>query len=207
MSGHFAYFTYLCYTGLVAYMASSLIHTVLFWRRSTHVSFQSMPRTLQLFHWLLFESVVVFAMLVTPVFWAVLYDADTYVGGEHRWLNASVHAANLGCILVDVVAGSMVLSPHWIHPAILAFVVALYLALAYLNKAINGWFTYNFIDYDRHHWMVLVYAIGILAAVVLIYYIIYALQLVLDRLLPPKVSLSSPRPLSSDSDDDAEFKA
>ncbi|KAJ2498078.1 hypothetical protein GGH96_004621 [Coemansia sp. RSA 1972] len=165
-----------------------------------------MPQTLQLFHWLLFESVVVFAMLVTPVFWAVLYNADKYVGREHRWLNASVHAANLGCILVDVVAGSMVLSPHWIHPAILAFVVALYLALAYLNKAINGWFTYNFIDYDQHHWMVLVFAIGILAAVVLIYYIVYALQLLLDRVLPPKVSLSSPLPLFSDSDDDIEFK-
>ncbi|KAJ2826768.1 hypothetical protein IWW50_002207 [Coemansia erecta] len=87
------------------------------------------------------------------MFWALIYNADAYVSGEHRWLNASVHAANVVCILVDSVAGSMVFSPHWTHPTMLVFVVGLYLALAYVNRAINGWFVYSFIDYNRHGWM------------------------------------------------------
>ncbi|KAJ2384981.1 hypothetical protein GGI05_004837, partial [Coemansia sp. RSA 2603] len=83
MSGHFVYFTYLCYTGLLAYLAASLFHTVQLWR-GRDGSFGSMAHVLQLLHWLLFASALLFATVVSVVFWAVIYKADTY-RGVHRW--------------------------------------------------------------------------------------------------------------------------
>ncbi|KAJ2303481.1 hypothetical protein IWW55_002907 [Coemansia sp. RSA 2706] len=170
MSGHFAYFTYLCYTGLVAYFASALVHTASACRG--RATFTRMPRVLRLLHWLLFESVLVYAVVVSVLFWAVLYDAQAYAGGRHRWLNASVHAGNVAGIMVDAAAGGMALSGHWSHVLALEAVALAYVALAYVNRAANGWFVYGFLDYERLGWRVLGIIVGLLAALAVIYYVL-----------------------------------
>ncbi|KAJ2082676.1 hypothetical protein H4R24_001426 [Coemansia sp. RSA 988] len=199
MSGHFAYFTHLCYTGLLAYLGASLVHTVSSWRRGgTPSSFEGMPRTLQLLHWLLFESALVYAVVVTAMFWGLLYKAQTYSTAEHRWLNASVHATNAVCILVDAAAGAMVFSAHWSHPLVLVVIVTLYLALVFLNKAINGWFAYDFINYKEHGWVVLATALGIAAGIVVVYYALHGILVLLDKLLPPQFTSE---PLTNNDDE------
>ncbi|PIA15193.1 hypothetical protein COEREDRAFT_45389 [Coemansia reversa NRRL 1564] len=204
MSGHFAYFTHLCYTGLLAYLGASLIHTVGFWRCGGEPSsFTGMARTLQLLHWLLFESALVYATVVTTMFWGLIYKAQIYDTAEHRWLNASVHATNAVCIFVDAAVGGMVFSAHWTHPLVLAVVMVLYLVLAFLNKAINGWFVYDFIDYEKHGWVVMGTALGIAAGIVVVYYALYGILMLLDRMLPPRFTTEL---LLSDDNDEHNIK-
>ncbi|KAJ2642561.1 hypothetical protein GGF44_001600 [Coemansia sp. RSA 1694] len=193
IQGHFVYFTYLCHTGLLAYFASSTFHTLQLWRRrGSPSSFTNMPKTLQLLHWLLFNSVLLFATVVTVLFWSLVYKANDYNGAEQRWSNASVHALNSVCILVDMLVGAMIFSPHWSHSLTLALIAMLYLALAYINHAVNGWFTYDFLDYGKHKATVAPTIIGMFIGFVVVYYVIYSLQLLLERLLPPRFATQMP---------------
>lgn len=187
MRGHFSYFTYLCYTGMVAYLGASSFHTLQLYRHGSTYSFSNMPYILQLLHWLLYESAILFAIVVSTVFWSLIYNPQAYSSDRtHLWITVSVHATNSVCALLDLVLGSMVFALHWSHPLILCIIIALYLALAYVNEAINGWFTYDFIDYKKHKGMVAPVVIAILAGLILVYYILYGIQLLLDRMLPPR---------------------
>ncbi|KAJ2899872.1 hypothetical protein GGI21_001609 [Coemansia aciculifera] len=151
-----------------------------------------MPRTLQLMHWLLYNSVVLFAVVVTLVFWSLIYKPKDYQGAELRWSTASVHALNSVFVLVDMIVGAMVFSPHWSHSLLLVVVGLLYFALAFINRAVNGWFTYDFLNYDKHGAIVAATIVGIVVGCLLIYYVIYALQLLLERYLPPKFATPYP---------------
>ncbi|KAJ2720807.1 hypothetical protein GGI07_004373 [Coemansia sp. Benny D115] len=193
MQGHFVYFTHLCYTGLLAYLGTALVYTLHTWRYPGSVgSFTGMPRVLQLMHWLLFGSALLFATIVSLVFWIVLYKPESYPDATRRWITISVHGANLAFMWVEMAAGAMVFSPHWLHPTVLAFLVALYLALAYINEAVNGWFTYDFIDYKVHKGMEAAIIVGILAGIFVLYYVLYAIHRVLDRYLPPRFARQKP---------------
>ncbi|KAJ2742970.1 hypothetical protein GGI20_004103 [Coemansia sp. BCRC 34301] len=145
-----------------------------------------MPKTLQLLHWLLFNSVVLFAVVVTAMYWSLIYRADDYRSAEQRWSTASVHALNSACVLVDVLVGAMIFSPHWSHSLTLAAIGMLYFALAFINEAVNGWFTYDFLNYNKHKATVAPVIIGIIVGFLLVYYVIYGLQLLLERALPPR---------------------
>ncbi|KAJ1963003.1 hypothetical protein GGI12_002311 [Dipsacomyces acuminosporus] len=184
MNGHFAYFTNLCYTGLLAYLTSSLFHSVQNWRRGSPSSFTNMPYVLQLLHWVLFSSVLVYAVIVTVIFWSVLFDISKFSNTADLWSTTSVHALNTVFILIDMFLGAMALSPHWSHPMLLAFVGLLYVMLAYLNEAVNGWFTYGFLNYKKLKGFESLIILGIFVALLIVYYALYGIQLLLDRWLP-----------------------
>ncbi|KAJ1820423.1 hypothetical protein LPJ75_000947, partial [Coemansia sp. RSA 2598] len=166
IKSHFVYFTYLCYTGLLAYLAASLVHTVQEWRHGRPSLFLKMPRILQLMHWLLFASALLYATIVSVMFWTLIYKSSDYSSTTRKWINASVHGSNIVIMWTDMVLGTMVFCPHWSHPLLLCFVIALYLALAYINEAVNGWFTYDFIDYKAHKALEIPIILGILVGIV-----------------------------------------
>ncbi|KAJ2017754.1 hypothetical protein GGI01_003721 [Coemansia sp. RSA 376] len=151
-----------------------------------------MPKTLQLLHWLLFDSVVLFATVVTVMFWSSIYRSSDYTSAELRWSTASVHALNLVCVLVDMLFGAMMLSPHWSHSLTLAVIGMLYLALAYINEAVNGWFTYDFLNYRKHKSIIAPTIIGMFVGFLLLYYVLYGIQLLLERVLPPRFTAWTP---------------
>ncbi|KAJ2796090.1 hypothetical protein H4S07_006314 [Coemansia furcata] len=151
-----------------------------------------MPKTLQLLHWLLFDSVLLFATIVSIVFWSLLYKSSDYASVEHRWLTASVHALNLAFILVDMLVGAMMFSPHWSHSLTLAVIGMLYLALAYINEAVNGWFTYDFLNYRKHRVTVGPTIIGIFVGFLAVYYALYGIQVFLEFVLPPRFATRAP---------------
>ncbi|KAJ2787379.1 hypothetical protein GGI15_000743 [Coemansia interrupta] len=182
---HFVYFTYLSHTGLLFYLLASVFHTIHLRRHCDGSSFTRIPHVLQLMHWLLFASALLFSTVVSIMFWTMIYRADEY-HGVRRWVNASVHGTNVGIMWVDTLVGAMVFCPHWSHPVVLALVVALYLALAYINEAVNGWFTYDFINYKEHRALEAPILLGVLLGIVLLYYVMYGVHILLDRYLPPK---------------------
>ncbi|KAJ2600914.1 hypothetical protein H4R99_003169 [Coemansia sp. RSA 1722] len=186
MKGHFVYFTYLCYTGLLAYLAASLVHTVQVWRRGSPTLFVRMPKVLQLMHWLLFASALLYATIVSVMFWSLIYQSSDYTSTKRKWVNASVHGTNIVIMWADMILGAMVFCSHWSHPLLLCFLMALYLSLAYINEAVNGWFAYGFINYKVHKALEIPIILGILVGTAVIYYLLYGLQLLLDRVLPPK---------------------
>ena len=59
--------------------------------------------------------------------------------------------------------------PPPLHIAVLVFILALYLALAYVTKATQGFYTYDFLDPARGKRRVAGYVFGILLAIAIIY--------------------------------------
>ncbi|KAJ1887188.1 hypothetical protein LPJ66_009244 [Kickxella alabastrina] len=192
MQYYFIRFTYLCYTGLLFYLGASLYHTYQLWRRGAPSSFSNMPRTLQLMHWLLFASALLYATVVSVMFWSLIYKSADYPTNVNRWINISVHGTNFFIMWTDMVLGSMMLSPHWSHTLFFTVVVVLYLSLTYINEAASGWFPYDFINYRIHKEKQIGINIGMLAGFVLMYYVLYGLQLLLDRFSPPNFTLKPP---------------
>jgi hypothetical protein len=68
----FSYFTHLSYTGLLAYFWAAGVQTALYARNGRAYPLQRWPRVLQVAHVALQSTAVVFPVLVTAVFWALL---------------------------------------------------------------------------------------------------------------------------------------
>ena len=73
----FSYFTDLTYWGLAFHFLFSSLHTLSYARTGTSW-LQRWPRPLQAAHTIFYTSVVTFPILVTAVFWAVLYNGHWF---------------------------------------------------------------------------------------------------------------------------------
>jgi uncharacterized membrane protein len=62
-----------------------------------------------------------------------------------------------------------------LHLLFLVLILALYLALAYLTFATQGFYTYNFLDPATGRGHVAAYCFGILAAVVVVFVVVWLL--------------------------------
>lgn len=63
--------------------------------------------------------------------------------------------------------------PPWIHLPILIILLALYLALAYLTHATEGFYPYDFLDPNKGKGKLVGYVFGILAAIIVIFVVVY----------------------------------
>lgn len=82
----FSYFTVLTYWGLAFYLLFSGLHTLSFARRERSW-LQAWPRPLQAAHAVLYTSIVTFPLLVTIVFWGVLYSGTWFKQEILGWSN------------------------------------------------------------------------------------------------------------------------
>lgn len=76
-------------------------------------------------------------------------------------------------------------SPPWLHLVFLIIILALYLALAYLTHATQGFYTYNFLDPATGSGRVAAYCFGILAAVIVVFVLVWLLIWVRQRFTRP----------------------
>lgn len=87
--------------------------------------------------------------------------------------------------------------PPPLHLAFLIFILALYLALAYVTKATQGFYTYDFLDPTGGKGKVVAYVFGILLAIAIIYGLvcglIWARKWLTERLLHKSAIASSKR--------------
>ncbi|KAH9881807.1 hypothetical protein J1614_000978 [Plenodomus biglobosus] len=166
----FSYFTHLTYWGLAFYHAFSALHTGSYWLSGT--SFLARwPKALQIAHSMFYSTVVVYPWIVTAVYWGIL-SPGKFPSSFSLWSNTSQHALNSFYALFEIVFPRTQPLP-WLDLIPVVILLALYLALAYLTYATQGFYTYGFLNLQEHSsGIVTAYIIGILVAAIIIFLIV-----------------------------------
>ncbi|KAI0909213.1 hypothetical protein F4823DRAFT_448850 [Ustulina deusta] len=170
---NFSYFTVLSYWGLAFYFLVAAAHTFVYARRGT-APLDTWARPLQYLHSLFYSSVTTFPFLVVIVFWALLSSPTTLSTQYSAWSNISQHALNSVFAFLEIALPRTRPSP-WSHLPFLIFLLALYLALAYLTHATKGFYTYSFLDPSKQGALVAAYVFGIAIAICIIFAVVWAL--------------------------------
>lgn len=165
----FSYFTVLSYWGLAFYFLVAALHSLSYARSAQQSLLARLPRPLQALHSLFYSSVVVFPLVVSIVFWAVLH-RGWFSSAFDAWRNISQHALNSAFALFEIIVPRTEPLP-WSHLLWLAVILLAYLALAFITLAHQGFYTYAFLDYHRvgGRGQVAGYILGITAALVIIF--------------------------------------
>ncbi|KAL2261360.1 hypothetical protein VTK26DRAFT_4336 [Humicola hyalothermophila] len=183
----FSYFTHLSYWGLAFYLLFASAHTFTYARSAGGAALlDRFPRPLQALHALLYSTVAVFPIIVTVVYWAVLYSGGWFPAVFSGWSNMSQHALN------SVFAAFEILVPRTdpmppVHMLWLILLLALYLALAYVTEATKGFYTYSFLDPAEQGGLVAAYvfgiAVGCLVVFGLVWLVIWLRKFITERKL------------------------
>jgi len=167
---YFSYFTELTYIGICSYYWASFTQTLVYARRlrqSPHKTpeypLQKWPRILQLLHVMLGTTIVSFPILVTIVFWGLLASSSVFSTKFNAWSNISIHALNTVWSLFEMI-GTNSPPPRWPMLPFMIFILALYLALAYVTYATQRFYPYAFLNPAKEHDRLAVYIIGIAVA-------------------------------------------
>ncbi|KAI0452846.1 hypothetical protein F5B21DRAFT_481924 [Xylaria acuta] len=169
----FSYFTVLSYWGLGFYFLVSAYHTFLYARRG-YPALSAWPCWLQWLHSAYYSTATVFPFLVLIVFWALLSSPTTLSTPYSAWSNVSQHILNAAFAATEIVLPRTSPAP-WDHLPFLIFLVALYLALAYLTHATKGFYTYSFLDVERQGSLVAAYVFGIAIGICVLFAVVQGL--------------------------------
>ncbi|CBX93645.1 hypothetical protein IAQ61_003536 [Plenodomus lingam] len=166
----FSYFTHLTYWGLAFYHAFSAAHTGSYWLTGT--SFLARwPKSLQVAHSMFYSTVVIYPWIVTAVYWAILLPGR-FPSTFELWSNVSQHALNSFYALFEIVVPRTEPLP-WLDLIPIVILLALYLSLAYLTYATQGFYTYSFLNLQEHSsGIVAAYIVGILVAAIILFLIV-----------------------------------
>jgi hypothetical protein len=170
----FSYFTVLTYWGIAFYFLFASIHTFTYARHGTP-ALNRWPRLLQVLHSFFYTTIVTFPFLVTIVFWAILYVGPWYTREYDAWSNISQHAMNSLFALFEAFIPRTNPRP-WIHLPFIILILALYLGLAYLTKATQGFYVYNFLNPAQGAGKTAGYILGIAAGIIVVFLIVKGLM-------------------------------
>ncbi|KAI4249510.1 MAG: hypothetical protein L6R42_008959 [Xanthoria sp. 1 TBL-2021] len=169
----FSFFTSLGYWGLAFYFLFASLHTFSY-ARTGKSWLQEWPAALQVAHTIFYTTVVTFPILVTAVFWAVLYNGIWFATEFQGWSNTSQHALNTVFAAFEILL-TRTSPPPPAHLAFLVILLALYLALAYLTRVTAGFYPYSFLDPNKGSGKLAGYILGILAAACVIFGIVWGI--------------------------------
>ncbi|EFQ99844.1 hypothetical protein MGYG_02856 [Nannizzia gypsea CBS 118893] len=188
----FVYFTNLSYWGLAFYFLVSAIHSFLYARTGRSVFFEKTPRFLRALHSLFYSSIVILPIIVTVLYWALLFNGTWFP-------KVSKHAMQAGFALFELIIPATQPLPL-LHLPFLWVILLLYLGLAYLNHSVNGFFTYDFLDpgvHGEHRGRVTAYSFGVLVGSAVLFGVAWFIIWFRNRLNGNKRILAS-RPASAD---------
>ncbi|KAF9456997.1 hypothetical protein BDZ94DRAFT_1326587 [Collybia nuda] len=193
---YFSYFTHLTYVGICAYYWAAGTQTFVFARNirkregaSWLVSsasekagdrdvedrmmypLQSWPRPLQALHVWLQTTIYVFPILVTIVYWGLLASSESFSTPYQAYSNTSVHILNTAFALTDILFSRTPPIP-WLMLPLVFLALAGYLGVAYLTRATQGIYPYEFLNPAKAHQLLAAYIIGIAIAYCIIFIII-----------------------------------
>ncbi|KAI9823677.1 MAG: hypothetical protein M1826_007646 [Phylliscum demangeonii] len=170
----FSYFTVLTYWGLAFYFLFAAVHSFSV-ARYGQAWLERWPRPLQTLHSLWYTTIVTFPILVTVVYWALIYRGTGFLSAFDTWSNVSQHALNTVFALVEILIPATA-PPPILHLLGLVGLLTLYLALAYLTHATQHFYPYSFLDPAEHGpGRVVLYVFGILVAISLIFAVVWLL--------------------------------
>ncbi|KAF1966198.1 hypothetical protein BU23DRAFT_332563 [Bimuria novae-zelandiae CBS 107.79] len=166
----FSYFTQLTYWGLAFYYAFAALHTGSYWLTGRPL-LNRWWGPLRWAHSAFYSTIVIYPFIVTAVFWALLAPEGGFPSTKELWSNISQHALNSAYALFEIIFPRTEPLP-FIHIIPVVIILALYLALAYVTHALQGWYTYDFLDLGEHSSGVVAgYIIGILVASIIVFLI------------------------------------
>lgn len=167
----FSYFTNITYWGLAFYFLFAGFHTFQY-ARYGQAPLQRWPKILQFLHSLYYSTIVLFPFLVTAVYWELLAPEQGFHTVYDAWSNISVHAMNSLWAVLEIFLSRVGPMP-WIHIPFLILFLAGYLAVAYITKATQGFYTYDFLDPNTDGpKKVAVYVFGIAIGICILFAII-----------------------------------
>ena len=172
-SHSFSYFTILTLWGLAFYFLISGLHTLVY-ARTGSTWLQHWPRPLQAAHSVYYTTIVTFPFLVTVVFWAVLFRGVWFGDVFDGWANVSEHALN-SCFAILEIVTTRTDPPPALHLVALVLILALYLSLAYITYATIDFYPYVFLDPSIGSGLVAGYCFAILAAICVIFGVVWVL--------------------------------
>ncbi|KLU88742.1 hypothetical protein MAPG_07726 [Magnaporthiopsis poae ATCC 64411] len=171
-SREFSYFTVLTFWALAFYFLVSAIHTGTY-AMSGRALLDIFPRPLQALHSLYYTTICVFPLIVTVVYWGILF-TEPFDNSFSWWSNVSRHAMNMSFALFEIIFTRTSLPP-WIHILWLIIILALYLALAYLTRATRGFYVYPFLDPSKGGRRLAGYVCGITISCVIFFLLVRGL--------------------------------
>ncbi|KAI9759617.1 MAG: hypothetical protein M4579_002185 [Chaenotheca gracillima] len=182
----FPYFTSITYWGLAFYTLFAAIHTFGYAKTGTPY-LNRWPRPLQALQSVFYSTIVTLPILVTVVFWAILFSPGIFNNKYATWSNISQHALNSFYALTEIII-PRTSPPPWLHLAILIIILALYVGTAYITYADEGIYVYDFLNPKLHgSGRVAIYAVIILAAIIIIFLLVVGM-IYLRRWLTEKVA-------------------
>ena len=133
----------LCYWGTACYFAIAAIHTFSYAHNGRSSTLNRLPRPLQALHHLFWTSIATYPLLVTIVYWGVLYSGFTTTFAV--WSNVSQHALNTVFGVFELLMTRVDPAP-WVHLVFLIIILACYCGLAYITYATKHYFVYSFLN-------------------------------------------------------------
>ena len=121
-----------------------------------------------------YSTITTFPILVTVVFWGVLFNGTWFEEVYDGWANVSEHALN-SCFAVFEIVMIRTDPPPALHLVALVLILALYLSLAYITDATQGYYPYSFLNPRIGSGLVTGYCFGILAAICVIFGVVWVL--------------------------------
>ncbi|KAJ3861031.1 hypothetical protein EV359DRAFT_47993 [Lentinula novae-zelandiae] len=173
--GYFSYFTELTHIGICSYYWASFTQTFFYALRQRHsmerlpeYPLQKWPRIFQLLHVMLGTTIISYPILVTIVFWALLASPAVFSTKFGTWSNISIHVLNTAWSLFEMI-GTNSPPPRWSMLPCMIIILALYLALAYVTHATQGFYPYSFLNPSTSHSLLAGYIIGIAVAACIVF--------------------------------------
>lgn len=165
---HWSYFTNISLWSLGFYFLFAGCNGVVY-AVSGVAPLQKWPRPFQAAYGIFYSTITVYPILVTMVYWIILAPTDEpFQGAFKTWSAISVHIINSVCCVFEIIVPRTQRLP-WIHLPFCILFVALYLGLAYITYATQGFYTYNFLNPKNGVGSLVAYVFGILAAICVIF--------------------------------------
>jgi len=169
IDSYFSYFTDITYIALTFYFLFASFHT-LWYARTGKSPLNRWYRPFQLAHTVLFSTIITYPIIVTIVFWTLLSSGSTFATAQSTWSNISKHALNSAYCLFEILFSAVGLQP-WSHIIFLVLFLAMYLGVAYITKATQGFYVYSFLNPSKGP-ILAAYIVGILVGSIFVFAIV-----------------------------------
>ncbi|KAF8647544.1 hypothetical protein AX16_006633 [Volvariella volvacea WC 439] len=166
------FFTNLSYSGLCGYFSIAGYHTLKYAKHSEEAyPLQRWSKVFQWLHLMLLATITTFPIIVTVVFWGLLLPTQSFDTTYDLWADISVHALNAVFALFEILFTNTP-PAEWkmLIPCIV--IQGLYLGVAYITKATQGFYPYPFLDPAEEGPLVAAYIVGIAVAEIVVFAIV-----------------------------------